>query len=635
MKWSKEQRIVLAVSSLLLIVVVCLWIVLFVSGESLVASMLDGKGLFSNIRGYALRLLPGVPPEERAAALLGQLMTFAGRTTTVYAFCQAILLLGSIRNGNLFSDFFSAESHPLNLAIFRILFFVTLYPRVGLNNLIELSQLPKEMRVPPPGLAWLVENLIQSEAMLVSMYAVFCIACLAGAIGLCTRTACIIATCLAFYLMGVPQFFGKINHYHHIVWVGALLSVSRCADVLSVDSVWSALRGNATLDTPRPSRAYAMPLRFVWLFLGVLYFFPGLWKYVVSGPQWFLSDNLQARMLLRMFVSEGWEPIVRFDQYPLLCKVGGLVTILMEVGFIFLVFSRWGRWVAATGGLLFHTLVRVTMNISFWPIHAYYASFVDWRYVLKRTSRWLFGEPLLVKFESQQAASSRITAAIRRLDIFGSLDFQETSSVGCASGLRVGELTGWRALLRIARACPMVYLLLPFWRWVSPTPLVNPRQANTTAPIGVLSVGMFVIVANLACGFTMTDTWPVGVYPTFARIIDLEFESISMDARDADGRLLAEVELYYDPAIRKAYPLRRLASILQAASRPTAKRSQLLRSLWEIWREQHPEVEGAELVNFYTTSYSTDPELASQPPVRGSLIETVAVAPAADVAVNR
>ena len=34
-----------------------------------------------------------------------------------------------------------------------------------------------------------------------------------------------------------------------------------------------------------------------------------------------MSENLQNRMLLRLFFSEGWQPIVRMDQFPTLCKL--------------------------------------------------------------------------------------------------------------------------------------------------------------------------------------------------------------------------------------------------------------------------------------------------------------------------
>ena len=36
-------------------------------------------------------------------------------------------------------------------------------------------------------------------------------------------------------IAGIPQFFGKINHIHHLIWFMAIFAVSPCADVLSID----------------------------------------------------------------------------------------------------------------------------------------------------------------------------------------------------------------------------------------------------------------------------------------------------------------------------------------------------------------------------------------------------------------
>lgn len=549
-KLTNEQRFVVFASMALAGIVMALWLGLLLFGGRFAESIVAGEGPFSYLRSHALRLLVGVPADQQASELLSQITVFLGRLTTVYVFCQCALLFGSLRYPNLFADFFGAKSHPINLAILRIVFFLALLPRPTLKKTLHLLSLPDESRVAPPGLSWMVENLPESPELNTWLYRLFVAACVLGVIGLWTRVACVTATLLTFYLMGITQFFGKIEHQHHLVWVGALLAVSRCADVLSVDA-WLSKDREPWL-ARQPSRVYALPLRFVWLFLGVIYFFPGLWKYVVSGPNWFLSENLQCRMLLRLFVSEDWQPIMRMDRYPLLCKFGGLTTILMEIGFVFLVFVPWGRYVAAIGGLAFHWMVKLFLNISFWPIQVYYVTFFNWHRLIVRVSRWLGNT-------SEYLSKDLLDDTTR--------------------GIR-----------------------------------------------GVFVVGTIVIVGNVLCGFSMLDSWPFGVFPTFARVIGPTFESLSFAPVDQSGKEIVEVEAFFDPDVRENFgvTVNRVGEILAVSTRPHPDRPDRLRAIWTEWHEDHPEIQDVSAVNFYLVKYSTNPD-DSRRQIARQLLETLSI----------
>ncbi len=632
MKRLTEQRIVFAVSALLGLGVIGCWIVLYVAGDYFSQQISAGAGPFARFQRMAGQLLGEMPPEQMAAALLAEFHKFAFRLTTIYAFCQATLLLASWQNPTLFRDFFSAKTHPLNLAVLRIAYFATLFPRVNLEGLKTYLQTPKSLWDAPPGLEWFIQLIPQSDTFIVGLYAVFAVACLAGLLGMCTRTACIVATVSAFVLMGIPQFFGKINHYHHIIWVGAILATSRCSDVLSIDALWSAFRGRQPVEKPEAANVYALPMRMILLFLGVIYFFPGFWKYVVSGPEWFMSDNLRSRVLLRMFVSEGWEPMLRIDQYPWLCRFAGLTTILMEIGFVFLVFNRLGRWVAAVGGLTFHFLVKQMLNISFWPIQVYYLAFADVHRVLTRLGRWLRPQGVQLSFDPDNPAACRMVSMLHTLDVFDVVSpVAAKASDQNPSGIAVQQKTGWRAIVSVAMSSPAVLLALPLALLESRVkrPVESRRiESRPSVPrnrvLGVMTVGTTILLVNILCGFTMTDTWPFGVYPTFARIIPPVFRSLTMDARDENGDVLADVEIFYDPAFREAFPVNRLGEIVQRVS-TAPDRSERLVSIWNIWKQKHPEIAGAEQVNFYVANYSCVPEDAPSNPVDRTLMEIVSL----------
>src|SRR6202022_4806069 len=88
------------------------------------------------------------------------------------------------------------------------------------------------------------------------------IACLACIVGLFTRTSIIVSLLLSLYVLGLPQLFGKMNHYHHLIWFMAILAVSPCADVLSVDAIFKSWKraDQGSTEPPAPARAYSLPL---------------------------------------------------------------------------------------------------------------------------------------------------------------------------------------------------------------------------------------------------------------------------------------------------------------------------------------------------------------------------------------
>ncbi len=122
--------------------------------------------------------------------------------------------------------------------------------------------------------------------------------CITGLIGLFTTASSALALILAVYVLGVTQVYGKVSHNHELIWFMALLAVSPCGDALSIDAILSS-RKRADLgiiERPGASIVYALPLRFASLLLGIIYFFPGFWKFWTSGFAWAFSDNLKYQM---------------------------------------------------------------------------------------------------------------------------------------------------------------------------------------------------------------------------------------------------------------------------------------------------------------------------------------------------
>src|SRR5262249_4080931 len=146
-------------------------------------------------------------------------------------------------------------------------------------------------------------------------------------------------------------------HSHHLVWFAVLLACSPCGDALSADRWWAARFGRVEEMALLPAQKYALPLRIVWLVLGLIYFFPGMWKLLAVGWDWALSDNIKYILYHKWFDLGDYRPPVPVDAYPLLYRSLGLTALVFELGFIVAIFLTPLRRLLVIAGLAFHTSI--------------------------------------------------------------------------------------------------------------------------------------------------------------------------------------------------------------------------------------------------------------------------------------
>ena len=292
---------------------------------------------------------------------------------------SALILVWIIKN---LPAYFSEGGSARNLAIFRLIFFgfLTLGLPFGYDNLLQhtlnFAELPVSSRVDLPIFQFLVD-VIPVNAIAVKLAMVlFACSTVFVFIGFRTKLALIVFSLALLYLFGIPNLYGKINHNHHILWFSVILIFSSCSDVLSVDA-WLARRKNSPIQ-PKSKTVYGFPFRVMWLLMGLIYFFPGFWKVWTSGLDWALTDNVQNHMYWKWHELGDWLPYFRLDRYPLFYKFSGVYTILFELSFITLLFTKRTRALAAVLGLLFHLGTWAFMNIFFVVLVISYVSFINW-----------------------------------------------------------------------------------------------------------------------------------------------------------------------------------------------------------------------------------------------------------------
>jgi len=550
--------------------------------------------------------------------------------------------------------FFQAEDDPLNLAVFRVALFGMLFGFSDLGQLQWFSQLPQEFRILPWGSRWWFFDVIPiNEAWVTAAWTGLRAAAWLAMIGLWTRPAAAVAALLAVYVLGIPQLFGKVHHYHHLVWFAALLAASRCGDALSCDALIAAWRraGRGAIEPPRPSRAYALPIRFVWLLIGVAYFFPGFWKWWAGGVDWIVGDNLKHH-LYAQWARSNWLPGWRLDQHPLLYQLAALGTIVFELGFLWaLLLVPRLRPALAVAGWTFHEGIKQTMKIRlFWTLQVCYVTFVNWAGLLRRLGRWLFPAPLFVAYDGNCRLCRRTIALLRTADWFerttyvNALDEEALRQHGlhgldrqallvdmhAVSGTRVWR--GYDAYRAMAWRIPLLWPVAPIlslwpvtaigrriYRHVADARSCEigagsqrgaPALRSMAAPAGTLAVtlvGGFLLLGNTYFGLrTQSSAWPLACYPTFRQVITIpEYSTLRVAVIDAVGqeRWLDDRSMEQRATTGRWNNL--LGSILSARDEGT--RRQRLIALWQLWLRQDPSLARIKLVRFYKVTRSTHP----------------------------
>jgi hypothetical protein len=266
----------------------------------------------------------------------------------------------------LLYEYLHQSRSPLDLAIARMVIFgILAWLCVG-RSPTWMAGLPRELLFPPPLTQWLTALPIEPRAVQVAQI-VTVLGSLAAALGLGYRLTAPLAVVGSLYVLGIPQLWGKVNHYHHIVWFAAILAFSPATDAL--------VPGRRTL--PRPSPAYGRPLAFIGLLIGLNYLFPGLAKAGVGLP-WIWSDNLKYLLYQKWFQLPGFQPLLALDQYPLVLRLLAASVVLFELSFVWLILHPRTRPLAVVGGLAFHAGSALIMGINFWTIWACYVVFVPW-----------------------------------------------------------------------------------------------------------------------------------------------------------------------------------------------------------------------------------------------------------------
>jgi hypothetical protein len=289
---------------------------------------------------------------------------------------------------------------PRPLALLRIVVPLVILISPELYAAPALAASPERLGFVPEGLG-LVAHLPLGPGPVRLLQMIAFSAAATAILGFWSRASMLLLTVSAGLLFSLSQRGGAVLHDMHSFWMTALLAASPCGDAWSLDAGGRA--------PPAPSLRYGVPLTFARVFLGLVYFFPGLHKVLVSGARWTTAENVVHHMRAK-WLEHGALPFLRIDHAPALCAAGAVLVVVFELTFVVLALaSPRTRWVALGAGLAFHLSTQVFFFIPFVSLWACYV-------VLLSPARW---RPSSEATHAADAADTRPDASVKASAVVG------------------------------------------------------------------------------------------------------------------------------------------------------------------------------------------------------------------------
>ena len=475
------------------------------------------------------------------------------------------------------SQFLLRETSALNLAVVRIAVLIAIWHEISTQRIFTFARLDPALLAPPKGWSWAAGMFPRNNHLVEAFYATFVIGVAFALVGLFSRTALIVTAISSAYLLTIPQLFGKVDHYHHLVIFCFLLALYPSADTLSIDSIRRGFKAADKGELPRlaPSRTYAEGLNVMLVLMGIMYFFPGTWKIAESWPHWFSSQNMAFLIYKRMLEIDATPIRAMTLRMPIPLLLSTYAAVAFELSMIFLILWRNSRTVALILGLAFHNLTNLLMAIPFVALQCCYAVFVDWTAVLRFVAVRCGMSPITIVYNQESKTSRRTIAALCTIDWLGYLNVVPGEDFSEVEAKEVTACAGTKMLLPARHSFVYPQTTDSGCEFVEQRMLPGTRFLAGACVSAMIVVGMARIV----------NAWPLACYPTFAGPASLTIPKLTMQTFDRQG-MLALHTLSYDREMEELLGSGRWDGLVQQQIRGTASKASAA-ALIRVWETRH------------------------------------------------
>jgi len=519
--------------------------------------------------------------------------------------------------------FLNEKSTALNLAVARVAVAATLLWQIRLHEILINTALDPGLRVPFRIWGRLAARLVAPPAILAAIDAIFLLSAFLMLIGLFGRIASAITAISAIYLISPLFLYGKVDHiYHHLIFFSMICALFPSTDTLSLDAVLAAWRDAdaGSLRRSQPGIAYGYAMRCMWVFVGLGYYFPGLWKFSRAWLHWLSGRSLHDNIALAGELLP-WTPLqLWLLRHPMLMSLGAILVVFFELGFILVILFPRLRPFAGFLGLAFHNATYLVLGIKFIPLQSCYFIFFDWTAIFAWINRKLSPGGARVLYDPHCKLCRRTAGTLAIFDWTSSLTFVPNTealyfSVIADDG-RAG--IGYEGYKLIAARIPLLWLLRPFMGLPGiqqfGTAIYQRVAASRTCSIldktesggenllsaKVSPLSHCVPLVGLGCMVVLgllhvVDMWPLSCFPPFDGPTSDTITQLSVRTLDSDN-VAQDWNLSSDPKLWTVYQHWRWLTIqgmdARIAARPKAA------ALVHLWLTYHPELHVKEVVVF-------------------------------------
>jgi hypothetical protein len=288
------------------------------------------------------------------------------------------------------NTFWFSPERPDNLGLCRALFYGLLLVFYAGGSWAEWAEVSPAFWF-PIALFKRLHIPVLSAPVLVALSLIWKASLLTSALGLFSRTSAAVAALGGFYLLGLPHNFGKTHHFDAmVVLILGLLAVSRAGDAFSLDR-WLARRRGTAADI-EASGEYRWPVRAAWMVMSLVFFSAGFEKLRHGGLSWMISDNMSNLLLQHGYQVANENPAgnlgLWFAQYPLLCNLLAVSTVVLEFGYPLALVSRWARVIFPIGMCGALVGIRLLMGPTFPEFILCHVFWIPWDRVAGHARSW-------------------------------------------------------------------------------------------------------------------------------------------------------------------------------------------------------------------------------------------------------
>jgi predicted DCC family thiol-disulfide oxidoreductase YuxK len=415
----------------LLLLLMCASLVLWIAFAKLVVPSI----IESAYRGESLPVFNGMiqgQHENPVGYYLEKWDTIAGRFLIGgLIFWPLALLLSS----PAFFRRFVGEATPGSLGAIRMWTCAVLLLAISLEDLASIALIPVGNDQVRGILEYFYrlpigfERFVKNETSLWAFQLLTELLLLLGLIGWRTRVVVPLAAFCHFLLLGILIEHSFFWHQNLVpLYLLFVLSFTPCGDGWSVDRLRKVYQGRTVPSADRALPVYGWARYACWVAIALPYVANGLGKLEDGGLFWWNPINMRTMLYTESLKPRefDWALSLHLESAPdILFALLGIVTLLTEVSFGIVLFSRTARRILPVAAMMMHIGIFLFQRILFLDLILLQFVFFDFTRIRKMIGQWLEARRgrIQVFYDGLCSLCRRTIRLLACLDLFARLEF--------------------------------------------------------------------------------------------------------------------------------------------------------------------------------------------------------------------